>query len=227
MTARWHGSGLEPRRYVLYVSRLEPENNADVVIDAWSRVTSDLPLVVVGDAPYASSYIAALHATTDPRVRFVGAIYGTGYRVLQSHAAVYVQATEVGGTHPALVEAMGVGAAIVANDVPEHREVLGDAGIYYAGVEALATALGAVLADPARLAAMREAAAARAGRRSDGTPSPTPTRRGSASSSARAPAADPVLSADVEDRPHHRASPARTARISPNTCSIGAIASPA
>ena len=154
--------GLEPRRYVLYVSRLEPENNADVVIDAWSRVTSDLPLVIVGDAPYASSYIAALHATTDPRVRFVGAIYGTGYRVLQSHATVYVQATEVGGTHPALVEAMGVGAAIVANDVPEHREVLGDAGSYYAGVEALATALGAVLADPARLAAMREAAAARA-----------------------------------------------------------------
>ena len=53
--------------------------------------------------------------------------------MLQSNALAYVQATEVGGTHPALVEAMGAGNAIVANDVPEHRETLGDAGLYYAG----------------------------------------------------------------------------------------------
>ncbi len=70
----------------------------------------------------------------DPRVRFVGAIYGAGYRVLQSHAIAYVQATEVGGTHPALVEAMGAGNAILANDVPEHREILGDAGRSITGV---------------------------------------------------------------------------------------------
>ncbi len=140
--------GLEPGRYVLYVSRLEPENNAHVVIDAYARVTSDLPLAIVGDAPYASEYIAGLHATADPRVRFLGAIYGDGYRVLGSHATAYVQATEVGGTHPALVEAMGFGNVILANDVPEHRETLGDAGRYYRGSEALARALQGILDDP-------------------------------------------------------------------------------
>jgi glycosyltransferase involved in cell wall biosynthesis len=140
--------GLEAGRYVLYVSRLEPENNAHVVIDAYARVTTDLPLAVVGDAPYPSDYITALHATTDPRVRFLGAIYGDGYRILGSHAAVYVQATEVGGTHPALVEAMGFGNAILANDVPEHRETLADAGRYYRGPAELATALQRVLEDP-------------------------------------------------------------------------------
>lgn len=141
--------GLQAGHYVLYVSRLEPENNAHVVIDAYSRVNSALPLAVLGDAPYASHYIAGLHSTVDPRVRFLGAIYGEGYRVLRSHAAAYVQATEVGGTHPALVEAMGSGNAIVANDVPEHRETLGDAGRYYRGVEQLAAELQAVLDDPA------------------------------------------------------------------------------
>lgn len=140
--------GLEAGRYVLYVSRLEPENNAHVVIDAYARVRTDLPLAIVGDAPYASEYIARLHATTDPRVRFLGAIYGEGYRVLRSHAAAYVQATEVGGTHPALVEAMGFGNAILANDVPEHRETLGDSGRYYRGPEALARELQTVLDDP-------------------------------------------------------------------------------
>jgi glycosyltransferase involved in cell wall biosynthesis len=140
--------GLEAGRYVLYVSRLEPENNAHVVIDAYARVTSDLPLAIVGDAPYAGEYIARLRAGGDPRVRFLGAIYGDGYRVLRSHASAYVQATEVGGTHPALVEAMGFGNTILANDVPEHRETLGDAGRYYRGFEELACALQEVLDDP-------------------------------------------------------------------------------
>jgi glycosyltransferase involved in cell wall biosynthesis len=154
--------GLESGRYVLYVSRLEPENNAHVVIDAYAQVTSDLPLAIVGDAPYASDYIAGLHATTDPRVRFLGAIYGDGYRVLRSHATAYVQATEVGGTHPALVEAMGFGNAILANDVPEHRETLGDAGRYYRGAPELAAGLQEVLDDHELRADLRERAHERA-----------------------------------------------------------------
>jgi glycosyltransferase involved in cell wall biosynthesis len=153
---------VEPRSYVLYVSRLEPENNAHVVIEAWSKLPDDIPILIVGDAPYASDYIAGLHATTDPRVRFTGAIYGEGYRILQSHSLLYVQATEVGGTHPALVEAMGYGAAILANDVPEHREALADAGAYYEGVDGLADRLRALLDDPGRLDEMRSASTARA-----------------------------------------------------------------
>jgi exopolysaccharide biosynthesis WecB/TagA/CpsF family protein len=141
--------GLEPGRYVLYVSRLEPENNAHVVIEAYRSVKTDLPLAVVGDAPYASSYIASLRATTDPRVRFLGAVYGVGYQVLRSHATAYVQATEVGGTHPALVEAMGFGNVVLANDVPEHRETLGDGGLYYRGPMELAARLQEVLDDRA------------------------------------------------------------------------------
>jgi len=140
--------GLESGRYVLYVSRLEPENNAHVVVDAYRSVRTELPLVIVGDAPYASDYIASLKSTSDPRVRFLGAVYGHGYDVLRSNATAYVQATEVGGTHPALVEAMGAANAIVANDVPEHREVLADAGLYYRGSDELAARLQSILDDP-------------------------------------------------------------------------------
>ena len=156
--------GLEPGRYVLYVSRLEPENNAHVVIQGYARVKTDLPLAIVGDAPYSSSYIASLHATTDERVKFLGAIYGAGYKILRSHAKAYVQATEVGGTHPALVEAMGFGNVILANEVPEHRETLGDAGLYYSGSEALAVELQKVLDDPALAMDLAERAHERAKR---------------------------------------------------------------
>ncbi len=124
---------VEPGRYVLYVSRLEPENNADVVIRAYRTAGVPFGLVVVGDAPYAEAYKARLHelAAGDPRIRFTGYLFGRGYDELRSHAALYVQATDVGGTHPALLEAMAAGLPIVANDIPEHREVLGEAGWYY------------------------------------------------------------------------------------------------
>jgi glycosyltransferase involved in cell wall biosynthesis len=154
--------GLDAGRYVLYVSRLEPENNAHVVIEAYSRVNTDLTLAIVGDAPYASTYIAGLQSSVDPRVKFTGAVYGRGYRILQSNAAVYVQATEVGGTHPALLEAMGHGNAIVANDVPEHRETLGAAGRYYRGSAELARELQSLIDDRSAAAALGAEAQERA-----------------------------------------------------------------
>ena len=141
--------GLEPDRYLLYVSRLEPENNAHLVIEAYRRSggfvgLGNLPLVIVGDAPYATSYKASLEAAaaSSPGVVMTGYVFGNGYGELQSNALVYIQATQVGGTHPALVEAMGRGACILANDVPEHREVLGDAGRYYAFNDADSLAAG-------------------------------------------------------------------------------------
>lgn len=125
--------GLEPRRYVLYVARFEPENNPDLVVEAFRRVESDFPLVLVGKAPYATALAQRLEelAARDRRVVLAGPHYGAPYAELQSHAACYVQASEVGGTHPALVEAMGYGGRVVVNDIPEHREVVGDAALVY------------------------------------------------------------------------------------------------
>jgi glycosyltransferase involved in cell wall biosynthesis len=123
--------GLTENQFILYVSRLEPENNALCVIQAYLDVKSDLPLVIVGDAPYSAEYIAKLYATADSRVIFTGFQFGDAYRELRANCQIYIQATEVGGTHPALVEAMAYGNCIIANDVPEHREVLAEAGEYY------------------------------------------------------------------------------------------------
>jgi len=162
--------GLKPRRYILYVSRLEPENNAHLVIAAYlsagGSAALGVPLVVVGDAPYASDYKASLEsaASADPGILLTGYIFGDGYAELQSNALVYVQATEVGGTHPALVEAMGRGVCVLANDVPEHREVLGETGRYYRRNDAddMGAALSALIRAPSDCAALGAAAATRA-----------------------------------------------------------------
>lgn len=123
--------GLQPGRYILYVSRLEPENNALGVVSAYRNVAGDTPLVIVGDAPYAKDYIARVRAAADGRVIFTGFQFGEAYHELQSNCALYIQATEVGGTHPALIEAMAHGNCVIANGTPENREVLADCGLFY------------------------------------------------------------------------------------------------
>lgn len=148
--------GLEPGQYFLYVSRFEPENNALLVREAYEKVKTRIKLALVGDAPYAAEYIVQVKQTNDQRIVIPGAIYGQGYHELQSHCFAYVHATEVGGTHPALIEAMGRGALVLYLNTPENREVAGGVGIpFEAGTLTLALeqALQRTDADELRAAA--------------------------------------------------------------------------
>jgi len=156
--------GVLPGEYFLYVSRLEPENNAHLVVEAFERVQSSKRLIVVGDAPYAAEYIERVRSSRDPRIMFPGAIYGEGYHQLQSYAYCYIHATEVGGTHPALIEAMGQGSIIIANETPENAEVLGNAGLFYRrnNVDSLVQCLQAVEDCPEKYADFKTAALERA-----------------------------------------------------------------
>ena len=157
--------GLAPGEYFLYVSRLEPENNALLVREAFERVRTSKKLALIGDAPYSDDYIRSVRATTNPRIIMPGAIYGTGYHELQSHCFAYIHATEVGGTHPALIEAMGRGALTLYLDTVENAEVAAGAALPFTDKN-LAERMEQVLAmSPAEQNDMRAKAAARVGER--------------------------------------------------------------
>lgn len=154
--------GLEPQRYILYVTRFEPENNPLLVRQAFEKVKTELKLALIGDAPYAADYINQVKDTRDNRIVIPGGVYGEGYHELQSHSFAYVHATEVGGTHPALIEAMGRGALVLYLMTPENHEVAGGAGIPFRDADDLAVRLREVLEmPPAQCNVYREAALAR------------------------------------------------------------------
>lgn len=123
--------GLEPLRYFLYVSRWEPENNALLVRESFEQVATPMRLALIGDAPYAPEYIARVRDTRDERIVMPGYVFGQGYKELGSHCFAYIHATEVGGTHPALIEAMGRGALVLYLNTIENREVAGDCGLAF------------------------------------------------------------------------------------------------
>src|SRR5918992_375751 len=151
---------VEPNRYVLYVSRLEPENNAHLVIEAFKKVRTAHKLLIVGDAPYAHEYINELRsrARGDKRILFTGFVFGREYRTLQQNAYCYVHATEVGGTHPALLEAMGFGNCVLTLAAPENVEAVGEAGISYQDEADLVDKLQRILRDGSTVQSYRHRA---------------------------------------------------------------------
>jgi glycosyltransferase involved in cell wall biosynthesis len=159
--------GLEPGTYLLYVSRFEPENNPDRVVEAYRRVAGELPLAMVGGAPYAPGLARRVRELADPRVLLPGPIYGEGYRQLLFNCRLYIHATEIGGTHPALVEAMGAGRPVLYYDTPENREVAGGAGqpFRFDRQPRLEELLSRLLGDEAELGSMRERARRRVAER--------------------------------------------------------------
>lgn len=160
--------GLERDRYLLWVGRLVPENNAQHVVAAYQQLgglSTGLKLCIVGDAPYSSAYVTELKAQAGEGVVFTGYVFGAGYHELGSNARLFAFTSGVGGTHPALLEAMAFGNCIVVNDMAANRETIGDAGILYSGHDGaagLAAALREVIAHPEMIAELRKRAAARA-----------------------------------------------------------------
>ena len=151
--------GLSSRRYILYVARLEPDNNPDLVIRAYRSLGTNWPLVIVGGNPYQPNYVRDLRSLADDRVIFTGPVYGDGYWRLQMSAGVFVFAGEIGGIHPALVEAMAAGNAILYLDTPANRETTRDCGIPFSSEERdLATKLEQLIAAPKRVDELRQQA---------------------------------------------------------------------
>jgi glycosyltransferase involved in cell wall biosynthesis len=163
--------GLQPRRYILFVGRLEPENNPHLLVEAFSRISRnsahEMKLAIVGGAPYADDYIRQVWRAADPRVVFPGYVFGRGYWELQRHAYLFCAPTEVGGTHPVILEAMAAGNCVLVNDHRPNAETVGDAGIYFsgkAGVADLADQLERLLDDPELVEQYRRRALERARR---------------------------------------------------------------
>lgn len=125
-------TGLTHRGYILVVARFVPENTVPEFVEAAKSLSNRYPVVIVGSSGYGGEIdaeVAAL-ARTNENVRWLGHVSDDDRLLsLWQHAGVYFHGHSVGGTNPALVQAMAAGAPIVARDTVYNREVLGDKAI--------------------------------------------------------------------------------------------------
>jgi glycosyltransferase involved in cell wall biosynthesis len=152
--------GLQPNEYYLIVSRLIPENTLAELIEGFSQSGTKRRLAVVGSANYRDDFIEALRlrASADSRIQFLGHVADqTLLDELWCNCYAYLHGHSVGGTNPALLRAMGCGAAVLARDTVFNREVLQSGARFFAPQPtAIARAINEVDALPADVAQLRE-----------------------------------------------------------------------
>lgn len=123
--------GLEPENYLLFVGMLKPDKGVHLLIEAYSNVETDIPLVIVGDNPDDPGYVQQLKDASDDRVQFLGFQYGQAARQLFAHSLVYIQPSVMEGNSPALMSAMACGRCVIVNGIDQNRETIGEAGIAF------------------------------------------------------------------------------------------------
>lgn len=121
---RWK---LSPRSYILFVSRLTPENQADLLLRAFAQYRGPLKLVICGGANYEHAYLRKLESLADDRVIFTGPRYGDSYLELSQNAAFYVMPADIEATRLVLLDQLGMGTAILYQECAATLEVLGQA----------------------------------------------------------------------------------------------------
>ncbi len=159
--------GLAPLGYYLIASRLIPDNNADLIVEAFVKSGSPLTLAIAGGADYAGNkieqaFLDRLKTLANERVKFLGHISKTGHiRELHCGSYAYLHGHQFGGINPSLLKALGYGNLILALDTPFNREVLdsGNFGILYEKrVDHLSECMKEIEAKPERAEAFRRKA---------------------------------------------------------------------
>ncbi|MDX2168967.1 MAG: glycosyltransferase family 4 protein [Deltaproteobacteria bacterium] len=120
--------GLAGRDYFLFMGRLSPEKNVEVLIDAWRSLAGRARLVVCGGSSYTDAYMEALRRDAPPGLLFPGRVDGRLRAELYAHAAAFVLPSTMEGLSVALLEAMGHGATVITTDIPENRELVQGVG---------------------------------------------------------------------------------------------------
>jgi len=131
------GFPLQDTRYLLMVSTLEPRKNHAVLVSAWERLKSteypELKLVLVGNLGWMHEPILRQLQPWIERgeVVYLQNVPIRDLRVLYQHASATVCPSLSEGFDYSGVEAMASGGLVVASDIPVHREVYGEASLYF------------------------------------------------------------------------------------------------
>lgn len=130
--------GIRSKNYAFKVCRIVPENNIDLILEAFKEVPT-VDLVLVGNWEFSDYGINLLEKYKKyPNLKLLTPIYDQQILdELRSNCKIYVHGHSVGGTNPSLVEAMNLGLCIFSYDVSYNRETTENKAFYYSTKEEL------------------------------------------------------------------------------------------
>jgi len=116
---------------ILFVGRLVPEKRVELVIKAVNELKGSAKLTIAGISSFTHRYAKQLKAIAGKNIQFIGFIQGKALFSLYQKADIFVLPSEMEGSPVSLLEAMGQGKCVVASDIPECQEIIGECGVYF------------------------------------------------------------------------------------------------
>jgi glycosyltransferase involved in cell wall biosynthesis len=116
--------------YVLFVGSLEPRKNLKILLDVWRQDSfAGTTLAVVGTTGHLFQQFQL--DSMPPGVRFLGRVEDDLLPALYSGAAAFVYGSIYEGFGLPPLEGLACGCPVVVSDIPPHREVCGQAAVYF------------------------------------------------------------------------------------------------
>jgi glycosyltransferase involved in cell wall biosynthesis len=118
--------------YYAIISRLEPENNIEIILDGFINSKSSDKIVIISnkDSKYAKLLIGKYR--NFDKVLFIGNNFKQDELMnLRFYSKAYFHGHSVGGTNPSLLEAMASKSFIIAHNNIYNKSVLGTSAVYF------------------------------------------------------------------------------------------------
>lgn len=111
--------------FSVVIARLEPENSIEIILEGYTLSKNNKELLVVGNNDTKYGNYLKNKFSKFSYVKFVGGIYNKEHLdALRKYSEFYFHGHTVGGTNPSLLEAMAVGANIIAHNNMFNKSVL-------------------------------------------------------------------------------------------------------
>ncbi len=127
--------GLKKDDYLLMVGRCVPENNYEMVINAYMRSVTDKKLVIISNlssSNYFNELVLKTNCKSNPNIVFIDGVYDKQkLSIIRKNAYLYIHGHSVGGTNPSLIEALALTDLNVLYDVCFNHDVGLDSCLYF------------------------------------------------------------------------------------------------
>ncbi|SHG58986.1 DUF1972 domain-containing protein [Flagellimonas flava] len=121
---------LKKNNYFIFVGRFVKEKGVQRLIESYLQLNTSMPLVIIGDDVVGNEYRDHIFNTYSehPKIHLLGYKFGDEYEALLSNALLYVSASELEGTSPSLLAAMGAKVCTLVQGIEENLATVGDSG---------------------------------------------------------------------------------------------------
>lgn len=118
--------GLKKDGYILFLARLVPEKGLHYLIEAFSKIDTDMKLVIAGGSSHSLEYIEKIKemASKDSRIIMTDFVQGQVLEELYSNAYAFVLPSDIEGMALSLLEAMSYGNCCLVSNIAENVEVV-------------------------------------------------------------------------------------------------------